>query len=57
MRYWHPFVKDTIREILNYQPNQIILLPLYPQFSSSTSNSSINEFLENFLKIIKFQLK
>jgi ferrochelatase len=48
MRYWHPFAKETIKKILNYQPNQIILLPLYPQFSSSTSDSSINEFLEKF---------
>lgn len=57
MRYWHPFVKDTIREILNYQPNQIILLPLYPQFSSSTSNSSINEFLEKFPKDNQIPIK
>ncbi len=48
MRYWHPFASEAIEKILNYQPDQIILLPLYPQFSSSTSGSSIADFLKKF---------
>jgi ferrochelatase len=48
MRYWHPFAKETIEKILEYQPSEIILLPLYPQFSSSTSDSSIKDFTSKF---------
>ena len=53
MRYWHPFCEETIERIGEYRPTQIILLPLYPQFSSSTSNSSIAEFLEKFPQIAR----
>lgn len=45
MRYWHPFAKETIKNVIAYEPDQIILLPLYPQFSSATSESSIKDFL------------
>lgn len=48
MRYWHPFVEKAIKQVKEYQPQQIILLPLYPQFSSTTTASSINNFIENF---------
>ncbi len=44
MRYWHPLTNEATQQIKEYQPNQIILLPLYPQFSTSTTLSSINEF-------------
>ncbi len=47
MRYWNPFVKETIAQINEYKAQEIILLPLYPQFSSSTTASSIEDFLEN----------
>ncbi len=48
MRYWHPFASETIKKVLDYNPSQIILLPLYPQFSSATSGSSIQDFLKRF---------
>ena len=48
MRYWHPFAKNVVKKIKEYQPNQIILLPLYPQFSSTTTGSSIKDFADNF---------
>ncbi len=44
MRYWKPFISDIVRDIENYDIGQIILLPLYPQFSSATTNSSFTEF-------------
>ncbi len=50
MRYWKPFAKDVIKEVEKYGPNQLILLPLYPQFSSATSNSSLEEFIKKFPK-------
>ena len=44
MRYWHPFVEDTVREIDAWGPDEIVLLPLYPQFSSTTTLSSFQAF-------------
>lgn len=40
MRYWKPFVEDTIKKVINWDPKEVILLPLYPQFSTTTSGSS-----------------
>ena len=36
MRYWHPMAKAVAREVKAYAPDQIVLLPLYPQFSTTT---------------------
>jgi len=44
MRCWHPRASDIIKKVKEYNPEEIILLPLYPQFSASTSGSSINEW-------------
>lgn len=44
MRYWKPFSSEVIKEVIEYNPNKLILLPLYPQFSSSTSKSSLEDF-------------
>ena len=44
MRCWHPRASDVIKKVREYNPKEIILLPLYPQFSASTSGSSINEW-------------
>ncbi len=46
MRCWHPRAFDVIKKVREYNPEEIILLPLYPQFSASTSGSSINEWNE-----------
>lgn len=40
MRYWHPMTEATVAEVKAYAPDQIILLPLYPQFSTTTTASS-----------------
>ena len=44
MRCWHPRASDVIKKVKEYKPNEVILLPLYPQYSASTSGSSINEW-------------
>lgn len=44
MRYWHPRAQEVIREIEKYAPEEIVLLPLYPQFSTTTTASSFREF-------------
>lgn len=42
MRYWHPQIKDVVAEVKNYAPAKVILLPLYPQFSTTTTQSAFN---------------
>lgn len=44
MRYWHPLAKDVLREVSAFAPDKIVLLPLYPQFSTTTSFSSMEEW-------------
>ena len=44
MRCWHPRASDVIKRVKEYNPEEITLLPLYPQFSATTSGSSINEW-------------
>ena len=44
MRCWHPRAVDIIKEVKEYNPEEIVLLPLYPQYSASTSGSSIKEW-------------
>ncbi|MCC5996795.1 MAG: ferrochelatase [Oceanicaulis sp.] len=41
MRYWRPFVHDAVREAAAFQPDETVLLPLYPQFSTTTTGSSL----------------
>ncbi|MGE3623606.1 MAG: ferrochelatase [Bdellovibrionales bacterium] len=42
MRYWHPFAEGTALAVKRYAPDEIVLLPLYPQFSTTTSASSLH---------------
>ncbi|MDB5495735.1 MAG: hemH [Phenylobacterium sp.] len=44
MRYWKPFAKETAREVATFQPDQIVLLPLYPQYSTTTTASSLKDW-------------
>ncbi|KAJ6840660.1 ferrochelatase-1, chloroplastic-like [Iris pallida] len=41
MRYWHPFTEEAIQQIKKDNVTKLVILPLYPQFSISTSGSSI----------------
>jgi len=56
MRCWHPRAADVIKKVKEYDPEEIILLPLYPQFSASTSGSSINEW-NDLCKKENYQVK
>ena len=56
MRCWHPRASDVIKKVKEYNPEEIILLPLYPQYSASTSGSSINEW-NNLCKKENYQVK
>ena len=44
MRCWHPRAEKVIDDVKIYNPDEIILLPLYPQYSAATSGSSIKEW-------------
>jgi len=48
MRYWHPMSEEIIEDILQYKPRSLILLPLYPQFSTTTTASSFEDFIQKF---------
>ena len=50
MRYWKPFVNETIKKVINWDPQEVILLPLYPQFSTTTSGSSMVSWRDAALK-------
>ena len=39
MRYWHPFVEDAAAAVRSWKPDYVVLLPLYPQFSTTTTAS------------------
>ena len=44
MRCWHPRAENVVKEVINYNPDEVILMPLYPQYSAATSGSSIKEW-------------
>ena len=41
MRYWHPLTAATVGDVKAWQPDVVVLLPLYPQFSTTTTASSL----------------
>ena len=44
MRCWNPRAKDVIKDVQLYNPDEVVLMPLYPQYSAATSGSSIKEW-------------
>jgi len=48
MRYWHPFTSEAIAQLQAAHCDEIVLLPLYPQYSSTTIGSSLNEWQRLF---------
>ena len=44
MRYWKPFSRETAKAVADFAPDEIVLLPLYPQFSTTTTGSSVAEW-------------
>jgi protoporphyrin/coproporphyrin ferrochelatase len=41
MRYWHPLTGAAVAAVKEWQPDEVVLLPLYPQFSTTTTASSV----------------
>ncbi|HUA59105.1 MAG TPA: ferrochelatase [Verrucomicrobiae bacterium] len=48
MRYWRPFTDEAIGEMARHAPDELVLLPLYPQYSKTTTGSSLNEWRRRF---------
>ena len=48
MRYWNPLTADAIQEMEKHAPDELVLLPLYPQYSKTTTGSSLNEWTRRF---------
>lgn len=48
MRYWHPFTEEAIRRLERHAPEEVVLLPLYPQYSKTTTGSSLNEWTRRY---------
>lgn len=46
MRYWSPLTEETAVDVAAYGPDEIVLLPLYPQFSTTTTESSLKRWSE-----------
>jgi ferrochelatase len=56
MRCWHPRAEEVINDVKDYSPEEIILMPLYPQYSAATSGSSIKEW-KDICKKKNFNIK
>jgi protoporphyrin/coproporphyrin ferrochelatase len=50
MRYWHPYTEEALAAIKADGVSRLVILPLYPQFSISTSGSSLR-LLEKCFKV------
>lgn len=48
MRYWKPLTEETVKKVESGNYDRIILLPLYPHFSVSTTGSSFNEWKRHY---------
>lgn len=44
MRYWHPMSFETAMAVKGFRPDLVVLLPLYPQYSKTTTGSSVKEW-------------
>lgn len=44
MRYWHPFTDEAVENAKSWGADDVVLLPLYPQFSTTTNRSSLRKW-------------
>jgi protoporphyrin/coproporphyrin ferrochelatase len=44
MRYWHPRAVEVAEEVAAWEPEHVVMLPLYPQYSTTTTASSFAEW-------------
>ena len=48
MRYWRPFTEEVAAEVAAFEPDELVLLPLYPQFSTTTTGSSLTAWRRTY---------
>ena len=48
MRYWTPLTGETAKKVAAFKPDEVVLLPLYPQFSTTTTQSSVAEWKRRY---------
>jgi ferrochelatase len=48
MRYWHPFTAEAVSQLQGANCDEVVLLPLYPHYSSTTVGSSLNEWNRHY---------
>jgi len=48
MRYWHPFTEEAARAVEAFKPDEVVFLPLYPQYSTTTTASSLKLWRETY---------
>jgi protoporphyrin/coproporphyrin ferrochelatase len=44
MRYWAPVARDTVKAVAAFEPDDVVLAPLYPQYSTTTTGSSFAQW-------------
>jgi len=54
MRYWHPLTQEAAEQVREAGCGALVLLPLYPQYSSTTTGSSLNEWYRRFHEQVPF---
>jgi len=50
MRYWHPFTEEAAQAVKDWAADDVVLLPLYPQFSTTTTGSSLSAWHNSYSK-------
>ena len=55
MRYWHPMIMEAAKAVKNWAPDRVVLLPLYPQYSTTTTASSRSEW-QRCRKAVKLEV-
>ncbi|MDD5773160.1 MAG: ferrochelatase [bacterium] len=48
MRYWHPFIADTVKQIISENIVKIIVLPMTPYYSRISTEGYLNDFIKSF---------
>lgn len=51
MRYWHPFSDEAARAVRDWGADHVVLLPLYPQYSTTTTGSSLTAWRDAAAKV------
>ena len=51
MRYWHPMTEKVVQRVRKFGPDWVVLLPLYPQYSTTTTGSSFKIWRETVARL------